>query len=203
MIRRPCRSSWTLLPRSPGRAPGARRGLGRRGRPWRDTLDQGRRHVRQAPRPQSQTGRNPLRPGERGPLGMAADHEKGGRRPDGPPVHHRAAGGPRRLPRARSRSWGTPHPRNALRPDGGHGDWSPNERIVDLPAAGFRCSGKVLVAVAAESRRPGLHPKPHWPARHPLNPDYARGADFGGDTGATVWYKRSAHNVLATTETPA
>ena len=35
------------------------------------------------------------------------------------------------------------------------------------------------------------------------NPDYARGADFGGDTGATVWYKRSAHNVLATTETPA
>ena len=35
------------------------------------------------------------------------------------------------------------------------------------------------------------------------NPDYARGADFGGDTGATVWYKRSVHNVLATTETPA
>ena len=33
--------------------------------------------------------------------------------------------------------------------------------------------------------------------------DYARGADFGGDTGATVWYKRSAHNVLATTEAPA
>ena len=35
------------------------------------------------------------------------------------------------------------------------------------------------------------------------NLDYARGADFGGDTGATVWYKRSAHNVLATTEAPA
>ena len=35
------------------------------------------------------------------------------------------------------------------------------------------------------------------------SPDYARGADFGGDTGATVWYKRSVHNVLATTETPA
>ena len=40
-------------------------------------------------------------------------------------------------------------------------------------------------------------------ARDTLNPDYARGADFGGDTGATVWYKRSVHNVLATTETPA
>ena len=26
---------------------------------------------------------------------------------------------------------------------------------------------------------------------------------FGGDTGATVWYKRSVHNVLATTEAPA
>ena len=36
-----------------------------------------------------------------------------------------------------------------------------------------------------------------------LSLDYARGADFGGDTGATVWYKRSAHNVLATTEAPA
>ena len=35
------------------------------------------------------------------------------------------------------------------------------------------------------------------------SPDYARGADFGGDTGATVWYKRSVHNILATTETPA
>ena len=28
-------------------------------------------------------------------------------------------------------------------------------------------------------------------------------ADLVGDTGATVWYKRSVHNVLATTEAPA
>ena len=33
--------------------------------------------------------------------------------------------------------------------------------------------------------------------------DYSGECGFGGDTGATVWYKRSVHNVLATTEAPA
>ena len=47
------------------------------------------------------------------------------------------------------------------------------------------------------------HPQPEPKATPTPNLDYARGADFGGDTGATVWYKRSAHNVLATTEAPA
>ena len=36
-----------------------------------------------------------------------------------------------------------------------------------------------------------------------FNPDYARRCCFGRDTGASVWYKRSVHKRLATTETPA
>ena len=35
---------------------------------------------------------------------------------------------------------------------------------------------------------------------HLRNLDYSGECGFGGDTGATVWYKRSVHNVLATTE---
>ena len=61
-----------------------------------------------------------------------------------------------------------------------------------------------LRASVANLNAPSPTPYPEWRRRGPWpSLDYARGADFGGDTGATVWYKRSAHNVLATTEAPA
>ena len=60
----------------------------------------------------------------------------------------------------------------------------------------------IVIAGTGEDWPDGRTLTPRKPTHEP-NPDYARGADFGGDTGATVWYKRSVHNVLATTETPA